>query len=344
MPNYTLRALAALVVAACSNSDAKPVAAADAIRAVRTAPIVFDSTPPPVTGIGTLAARDEVELGFKIGGVIAQLTVREGQTVARGQVIATLDLREIDAQVAKALSAATKAERDAERTRTLYRDSVVTLAQMQDAETAREVAEADLQAAQFNRRYATIVAPASGTILRRHAEPGELISPGTAIVTLASATGGRVFRLGLTDRDLMRVRLGAGATVRFDALAGRPFSGAVREIAAAATPGTGTYAVEIAVPSAASLATGLVGRAEIEATSDERTAVVPIESIVEADGHRATVFVLDSTPPRARRVPVIVAYLRGEHVGVRGALDRATTVVTEGAAYLDDGMAVKVVR
>ncbi|HEX6048362.1 MAG TPA: efflux RND transporter periplasmic adaptor subunit [Gemmatimonadaceae bacterium] len=343
MPNYHRIFISVLAVAACRNSDAKPAASPDAVRAVRTAAVTFDTTPQPVTGTGVLAARDEVQLAFKVGGIIARLSVREGQTVTRGQVIAALDLREIDAQVAKARSAVTKAERDAERARTLYSDSVVTLAQMQDAATALEVAQADLEAARFNRQYATIVAPAAGTILRRHAEPGELVTPGTPIVTLASSAGGRVFRIGLTDHDLMRVRLGAPATVRFDALPGRTFAGTVREIAAAATPGTGTYAVEIALPSASSLATGLVGRGLIETSIGERTAVVPIEAIVEADGDRASVFVVDSTPPRARRVPVAIVYLRDPYVGVRGPLDSTATVATEGAAYLDDGMAVKVV-
>ena len=343
MPNHYRIFAFMLALAACRNSDAKPAAAPDAVRAVRTAAVAFDTSAQPVTGTGVLAARDEVQLAFKVGGIIARLAVREGQTVTRGQVIATLDLREIDAQVAKASSAATKAERDAERARTLYRDSVATLAQMQDAVTALEVARADLETARFNRQYATIVAPAAGTILRRHAEPGELVTPGATVVTFASAAGGRVLRIGLTDRDLMRVRLGAHAMVRFDALPGRTFAGTVREIAAAATPGTGTYAVEIALPSAASLATGLVGRGEIETTIGERTAVVPIEAIVEADGDSASVFVIDSTPPRARRVPVTIVYLREPNVGVRGPLDSTAIVATEGAAYLDDGMAVKVV-
>ena len=106
---------------------------------------------------------------------------------------------------------------------------------------------------------------------------------------------------------------------------------------------TGEDAVEIALPTAASLATGLVGRAEIRANTGERTALVPIEAIVEADGERATVFVVDSSPPRARRVAVNVTALRGDQVGVRGPLGSAHRVVSEGSAYLDDGMAVRVV-
>ena len=340
MTTHLRRIVAPLVLAACSNSDAKPTVSVNAARAVRVVPVTFDSSAQPITGTGALIARDEVRLAFKVGGIVSRITVREGETVPRGHVIAALDLREIDAQVAKAASAAAKAERDAARARALYDDSVVTLAQMQDASTALDVAQADLQTARFNRQYATIVAPTAGTVLKRHAEPGELVSPGAAIVTIAS---GRAVRVGLSDRDLMRVRLGARAVVRFDALPDLTFAGTVGEIAAAATPGAGTYAVEITVPAAASLATGLVGRVEIASAAGERMAIVPIESIVEADGDRAAVFVVDSASPRARRVQVTVEYLRGARVGVRGTLTQRASVVTDGAAYLDDGMAVKVV-
>ena len=343
MTTHLRRIVAPLVLAACSNSDAKPTVSVNAARAVRVVPVTFDSSAQPITGTGALIARDEVRLAFKVGGIVSRITVREGETVPRGHVIAALDLREIDAQVAKAASAAAKAERDAARARALYDDSVVTLAQMQDASTALDVAQADLQTARFNRQYATIVAPTAGTVLKRHAEPGELVSPGAAIVTIASGAGGRAVRVGLSDRDLMRVRLGARAVVRFDALPDLTFAGTVGEIAAAATPGAGTYAVQITVPAAASLATGLVGRVEIASAAGERMAIVPIESIVEADGDRAAVFVVDSASPRARRVQVTVEYLRGARVGVRGTLTQRASVVTDGAAYLDDGMAVKVV-
>ena len=81
------------------------------------APVTDDSAAQPVTATGVVALRDEIALSFKIGGVVSQVLVREGESVRAGQLLATLDLREIDAQVSKAQSAATKAERDLARIR-----------------------------------------------------------------------------------------------------------------------------------------------------------------------------------------------------------------------------------
>jgi multidrug efflux pump subunit AcrA (membrane-fusion protein) len=148
-------------------------------------------------------------------------------------------------------------------------------------------------------------------------------------------------RAALTDRDVVRVRLGDRASVQVDARPDRPIGGTVRQVAAAADPRTGTYAVEIALDEAAGLATGMIGRVEIRARGGERVRTVPVEALLEADGDRATIFAL-GTDGRARRVAVEVAFVRGPQAGIRADLAGATRVVTDGAAYLNDGSAVRV--
>src|SRR5262245_53738388 len=250
-------------VTACGTSDAggrdTTPATGDVSTAipVRLASVTDDSAPQPVTATGIIALRDEVTLSFKIGGVIAQVLVREGATVRAGQLLATLDLREIDAQVAKARSAAAKADRDLARVTRLYKDSVATRQQMDDATTGAEVARADLETATVNQQYARIVAPSTGVILRRAAEPGELVSTGAPIVTLGSRTSGTIMRASLPDRDVVRLAVGNRATVHVDAQPGRALQGVVRQIGAAADPRTGTYAVEIALDAPDGLNAGM---------------------------------------------------------------------------------------
>ena len=230
---------AALVftVTACSTTDTggrdTTVATGDVSAAipVRLAPVTDDSAPQPVTATGVIALRDEVTLSFKIGGVVAQVLVREGESVRAGQLLATLDLREIDAQVAKARSAAAKTERDLARVTRLYNDSVATRQQMDDAATGAEVARADLETATVNQQYARIVAPSNGVILRRTVEPGELVSTGTPVLTLGSRTSGTIMRVSLPDRDIVRVRLGDPATLRVDARSDRAIQGVCARLA-----------------------------------------------------------------------------------------------------------------
>jgi membrane fusion protein, multidrug efflux system len=338
----SLLMLSLAIVGCARGRAAVPGARTDDPVAVRVAPVTLEQVTRPVTATGTLGSKEEVPLSFKVGGVIAQLRVDEGQAVRAGDTLALLDLSEIDAAVVRAKSAADKAERDLARAQRLYGDSVATLEQAQNAETGRDVARAELETATFNRRYAIIVAPASGVILRRSAEPGELVQAGVPILKLGSHARGVVVRAGLADRDVVRVRLGDRAVVRFDAFPDRTFEGTVTELAGASDPMTGTYDVEVTVPSAERLASGLVGQVEIRPAATHPVALIPIESLLEADGSHAAVFAVSADGRRAERRSVTIAFLTGDRVAVTSGLEGVTTVVTDGAAYLDDGTMLRI--
>ena len=333
--------LLSLAVAACTRGRAAAPPAGDAV-AVRVASVSVDRIAPSVTATGTLGAKEEVPLSFKVGGVVSRIFVDEGRAVRAGDTLAVLDLSEIDAAVVRARSAAEKSERDLARARRLYADSVATLEQAQNAQTGRDVAHAELETALFNRRYAVIVAPASGLILRRSAEPGELVQAGTPILTLGSHARGVVMRAALADRDVVLIRRGDRAVVRFDALRDRTFDGTVTEIAGAADPLTGTYRVEVTLPAASGLASGLIGRVEIRPEAGRPLMLVPIGALLEADGINATVYALAADRQHAERRPVRIAFLAGDRVAIASGLEGVTAVVTDGAAYLDDGATLAV--
>ena len=118
----------------------------------------------PISAVGTLEPATSSRLSFKVGGPIARLYADEGDRVRSGQLLAELASDEIDAAVRQAEAALEKARRDAERMERLYRDSVVTLAQFQDAQTGFDVAESAHTSATFNQRYARITAPAGGRV------------------------------------------------------------------------------------------------------------------------------------------------------------------------------------
>lgn len=325
---------------ACGRSGAEPPPA-DAPLTVRVAEVSREILAPPIHGTGLLGPKEEVTLGFKVGGVIARVAVDEGAAVRKGDLLASLEPREIDAAVARARAAAEKAERDLGRAQRLFADSVATREQVQDAETAVEVARAARDAAEFDRRYAVITAPADGIVLRRFAEPGELVAPGDAVLRIGSRTRGSVVRVGLADRDAARVRVGDPASVHFDAGAAA-VDGQVAEIAAAADPATGTFRVEVALPGVERLASGLVADVEIRPAGDGPLSVIPVEAMLEADGDSAVVFALDEAGSRAVRHGIRIAFLTGDRVAVASGLDGARRVITAGASRVDDGDRVEV--
>jgi RND family efflux transporter MFP subunit len=276
--------------------------------------------------------------------VVARIAVDEGDHVTKGQVLARLDPREIDAHLTEAESARAKAERDLERARLLNRDDVVTREVLENAATAAEVARAGAAAARFNRRFSEIVAPQSGVVLARVVEPGEVVGPGTPILVVGSAGTGRVVKAGVADRDVVRLAVGDAADVDLDALPGARLRGTVSEIAPAATPTTGLFEVEVRIDGdAPALAAGMIARAAIVPRATESVTTVPLAALVEADGARGRVFALAAD--RRHVVPHVVdiAFLVGERVALRGGLDGVAEVVSDGAAYLDDKSVVKVV-
>lgn len=325
----------AFAAAGCSSNDesAAPVA-----TPVRVATVESGPAAPPIRTTGLLANKDEFRLSFKVGGVIKRIAVREGERVRRGQRLAEIEQTEIDAQVEQARQSFEKAQRDVERGERLYADKVISLEQLEDLRTQRAVAEAALNAAQFNWNYAAIVAPRDGTVLRRLAEERELVAAGSPVLVLGASDQGFVVKAGIADREIVQVKLGDAAEVTLDAHPGAKLSGKVTEIASAADPASGMFGIEVALdPTSVPLKSGLVAKLSLvpaSAASGTR-AYVPIASIVEGQGRRASVYVLEND--RARRRDVEVAFIANDRVAIESGVEVGEQVVTDGALYLDDG-------
>ncbi len=314
------------------------------IISVRTAKVETAMLAPPVRAAGVLFGKAESKLSFKIGGIIDRIYVREGQNVRQGQLLATLKLSEINAQVHQAQNAFDKTERDLKRVQNLYNDQVATLAQMQDATTGFEMAKSALEITKFNWRYANIYAPAHGKILKRFTEENELAGPGAPVLTLSSAQAGWVLKAGLADRDVVRVVLGDRARLSFDAFPEKSFAARVTEIAGTAAAMTGTFEVELAVApnDALTFLSGMIGKAEIEPSHKAQVWLIPIEAIVEAEGKRGNVYTI-APENTARKQAVTVAFIHGEQAAISFGLENVTEVVTAGAAYLTAGARVRIV-
>ena len=113
----------------------------------------------PVSTSGILAPVSQIKLSFKTGGIIEKIYVDEGSQVRKGQLLAQLDMREIEAQFNQAKSAYEKAQRDFKRAEKLYEDSVATKEQFQNAQTGLDMAKAGYEVAAFNYKYSSINAP-----------------------------------------------------------------------------------------------------------------------------------------------------------------------------------------
>lgn len=336
----------ALVVcgAGCRPPEQKDAPGREAAPAipVAVAPVRFSAEALPLEATGVLSRKEETELAFKIGGVVAEVTVRAGDTVKAGQVLARLKPEEIEAEVAQARAALAKARRDQERTVRLLQDQVITREQAQNAETAVEQAEAAVQAAEFNWRFAVIEAPADGTILRRLAEPSQLVAGGRPILVFAPDREGWLLRVSVPAADAARLAVGNRAEYWVGG-AGSALAATVSHLGGGADPIIRTAEVELrptTVPVRA--LAGTVAHVRLFPPDGEVRPIIPAAALVEGRGHEASVFRLegDST---VRRERVTVTALAGTEAFLETRLPAGARVVTAGAEYLKDGASVRIV-
>ncbi len=333
----------------CSKQEKKESAEVivdESTIAVKLAPVKTGDYTLPIVSSGLISTEIESRLSFKTSGIISRIYVTEGQSVSAGQVLATLDLTEIDAQVSQSKNNVEKTKRDLGRAQRLYADSAATLEQVQNAETAFNVADESYRIASFNKRYATIQASSSGKVIKKFVNEGELVSGGTPVLMVnSSGKNDWIVKVGLPDVDWVRVKKGDKARVTADAYPGITFEASVNVINEGADPVNGLYQAEIKInPQGKRLASGLFARVEIIPGESQSFKSIPIEALIEGDGKQAYVFVVNQDQKSVSKVPVTIAYLeRGEAVISKG-LDKVLEVINEGSAFLTEFSAVTVSR
>lgn len=332
-----------LIISTSCHRENEPKISEQKVR-VHTARVLQHSLSFPILANGVLASPSEMRLSFKTGGIIEQLYAEEGQKIKKDQLLATLQMAEIEARFRQARSAFEKAWRDFERVNNLYRDSVATLEQKQDGETGLAIAKSNLDIAEFNLKHSSIIAPGNGKILKRLAEKNELVEAGRPIFLFGSTEGGWVVRTGISDQDIVKINYEDSAEVSFDAYSEEKFKATVTQIAQAADPYTGTYEVELTLfPPHQKLIFGFVAQIRIFPRLKENYYLIPIEALTEADGRRGIVFYPQSSPPIAKKAEVEIAFILDKQLAIRHGLENITEVITEGSPYLREGSAIEIV-
>lgn len=292
---------------------------------------------------GVLSSKAELKLAFKTGGMIKRMYVKEGQYVKAGQLLAELDMSEIDAAVNQAKLGLEKAERDVNRVKGMLEDEVATKNNLEDATTAFSLAKETMQTAKFNQKLSRIYAPQSGKILMKISEQGELITPFAPAIILG--TGGSSFnvKVGLADKDIIKLKIGDKAEVSLDAYPGVVFPANVTEIAQVINPSTGTYEAELTLNSnGKKLISGFVAKSKITPQSERQVLLIPATTLIEAENESASVFVFNGQSVERRKITI--GGINDNKVEVLIGLTTSDQVVSLGANFLSEGQKVKVVN
>lgn len=309
---------------------------------VRTTPISVDGLQDIIHLTGIIQSETESKPSFKTGGVIARTYVEEGDKVRKGQLLAKLNLTEIEAQSNQAGFALEKAQRDHQRMKNLYADSIATLEQLQNAATAVDMAKKTQQIAQFNVSTSEVRSPINGKIVKQFLHDGEVTGPGTPVYYIMGVQQSDwKLMAGLTDKDFGRVRKGDKAKITLDAYPGLNIEGKVERLSDVANPASGTFDAEISIPAKDNrIAAGMMANVEIMPSTTGDFPIIPVEALVSSNGKTGIVFI-----PKegiAEKRVIHIQQFHGETIAVKSGLEGATEVITAGSGFLEDGDKISV--
>lgn len=319
------------------------LASADDVIPVRTIELATRDTARVIRATGTFTTDDETTLAFKNGGVIQQIHVKEGESFRKGQLLASLEPTEINTAVRQAQLGLEKAERDYQRARQLFLDSVATQEQVENAKTAFEAAKQDAARAVYNQDRTRILAPFDGYVLQHPARNGQVVGPGTPVLVVSSSgQNGWLLKVGVSDGQWAAIRVGDQAEVTTGTQRDR-LRAMVHRKSEGIDPQAGTFTVYLKLDGkqGSPVASGMFGQTEIRLSTQSGVWLIPYEALLDGDAGTGYVFVTDDGKT-ARRIPVQIGEIQKDHVVVTGGLEDAAALIVSGSPYLQDGSKITV--
>lgn len=324
------------------------------IRPVKVAIVEAAPAARTLTYSGVVRPRIESALSFRVSGKIIERSINVGDQVEVAQQIARLD--ETDLKLAensaKAAVTAARSRRDVaadnlERAKVLLPKAVISQAaydtrrnELDAAVAALESAEAQLRQAVNAVTYTTLKADKAGIVTGVAGEPGQVVSAGQTIITVADTSETEV-ALAVPEQDAGRLHVGQWTRVTLWAGPRLSLEGRIREIAGQADAASRTYAVRISVTAAPqAMRLGMTAMVTLSLDQDSAPMQVPITALTES-ASKPSVFVVDPTTKLVRQRIVTLSGTSEDMVGIASGLRAGDMVVTAGVQFLRDGMLVR---
>lgn len=335
--------------------------AAPGVRPIAVAAVRLDASPLRRRArlAGVLEARRGVELFAETRGRVLAIGAEKLDRVEAGQVLVRVDptlarvaLERAEAGVARSESQLELAELNLARRRSLVERQVSSEADLDAAENAERIAAAALREARATRDEARdqltkkrIAAPFEGVLRAFPVEVGEYVREGQQLGELLDLSTVRM-TVGVSDRQIVSIRVGAQVQAEVEALPGERFEGTVLRAGSATDPDTRKFPVEIEMGNSdGRLLPGMVARVTLDLGDELPVLLVPRDATVDEFG-LSFVYVLERNGSgmvaRRRRVEVRDVAFEPGVVQVDAGLEPGETIATTGMRQLSDGAPVEV--
>ena len=286
-----------------------------------------------VYATGFVDADHPVTVSSRLTAPVDAVLVREGDRVTQGQPLIRLDASEQRALLAQAQADAHARTLNERRVATLFEQGWVTSAANETARAGGQAARAQVSALKARLGQMTVRAGISGVVLKRDVEPGDLATPGKALLELGDPAQARVTAT-VDERDIVRVQVGQTALLSSDALPGKVIRGHVKEITPGGDPSQRAFRVRIGLTPDADLPFGLTLEVNIVTSEHENALLVPTSAVI--DGH---VWVVQNG--RAEQREVRIGIEGTEKTEVLSGLKAGEPIIVHPPEGLEDGDRVR---
>ncbi len=285
-----------------------------AVDAVRLAQAPLVRTVQFSARVATLA---RVDVGSTVTGRVTQVLVREGDAVARGAPLLRLEQDEARAALAQARANEAQATANVQATRAelqraqaLVNQGFISSSRLDETRRAQDVAgaqqraaEAATLAAQARLALTEVRAPDDARVLQRQVEPGQIVQPGKALLTLALA-GPTQFKAQVDERFLQQLAIGQPGWVVADAFPGERLDARVSAIAPSIDAQRGAVEVTLTLtqPAPDFLREDMTLSVEVETARREQALTLPLSALRPAMAGQDEVLVLHEGRAQARQV------------------------------------------
>lgn len=344
-------ALAALFVLAGCTEEVEE--AKEIIRPVKVIEIAAAQASRSVSYSGSVQARSEMALAFRVGGKVIERPVDVGERVEAGQLLARLDAADLDLSVTSAEASLAAAEQQVEtgrivrdRAEKLRAKNVAAQSQLDEARLAykqaiatRDAALATLEQARNQAAYAALPATAAGIVTAVQAEAGQVIAAGTPVVTVA-LDGEKEVAIAVPETDILAFSLGKSVAVRFWSNEALELTGTVREISGSADPRSRTFAIRVSLPDDPRILLGMTATVEAMVATGSELFSVPLSALA-GDDEDAIVWTVDPAASTVHSRAVEIGGFAAGGVSIEEGLRPGDTVVVAGTQFMREGMKVR---
>ena len=303
-------------------------------RSVSLAEVTVGQAVRAVYATGIVEPENWARIAPLTTGRVAEVLVKEGDRVAKGQVMARLDDREASAKVTELEARAAYWREEMARARTLAAKGIAAREAEQKAASEYNQVAAAIAAARQRRSDLAVTAPLDGTVLRRDGEVGEVVTPETAMFWVGEPRPLRI-TADVDEEDIARVLPGQKVLVKADAFPDAALDGAVDRITPKGDPINKTFRVRVRLPDDTPLLVGMTTEINIVTLVKTDARLIPANALAPGD----VVFVIEGGRAVLKQVK---AGIRGrDRIEVEQGLEPGQTVIAPLPSGLKDGERVK---